>query len=103
MILQEVRKAVRRGLIFSRHAKFEMATEGILIDDVKEALETAELVEDYPEDPRGHSCLLLGLTKRKRPIHVVCSPRAEGLIIITVYEPSLYEWETNYKMRRRRE
>jgi len=102
MILQRVRNAIKRGLIFSRHAKFEMATEGIFINDVKEALKKVELVEDYPEDPRGHSCLLLGLTKTKRPIHMVCSPRAEGLIIITVYEPSLYEWETNYKTRRRR-
>lgn len=79
-----------------------MATEGILINDVKGVLETAELVEDCREDPRGHSCLLLGFTKARRPIHVVCSPRAEGLIIVTAYEPSLYEWETNYKTRRAR-
>ncbi|KPV64769.1 MAG: hypothetical protein AOA65_0836 [Candidatus Bathyarchaeota archaeon BA1] len=41
MILEGIRNAVKRGLIFSRHAKFEMATEGILINDVKEVLETA--------------------------------------------------------------
>ena len=32
------------------------------------------MVEDYPDDSRGHSCLMLGFGKGGRPIHVVCAP-----------------------------
>lgn len=37
----------------------------ITLQDMEEALvsEEAEIIEDYPNDPRGHSCLILGFTK----------------------------------------
>ncbi|WP_231967983.1 DUF4258 domain-containing protein [Thermanaeromonas toyohensis] len=29
-------------------------------------------MEEYPEDPRGASCLVLGRTPDGKPLHVVC-------------------------------
>ena len=99
--LDKVRRAIEKQVIFSIHAHRQMDMRGITVGEVFEALEAPELVEDYPDDPRGHSCLLLGYTKSGRPLHILCAPRDEGLIIITVYEPSLIEWEPDFRTRRR--
>lgn len=56
--------------------------------------------ENYPDDVRGHSCLLLGYGENERPIHVVCSPKEEYLAIITVYLPYEEEWEDNFRTRK---
>ena len=50
----------------------------IQIEDLEEALRSCEVIEDYPNDPRGASCLVLGFSKQ-RPLHAVCSlKRDEG-------------------------
>ena len=59
-----------------------------------------EVIEDYPEDPRGHSCLLLGFSFEDRAIHVVCAPKLEYLAIITAYLPSPDEWDEDFRVRR---
>lgn len=99
--LNKVREAMKKQVVFSIHAHRQMDMRGITVGEVFEALEAAELVEDYPDDPRGHSCLLLGRTKSGRSLHIICAPSDEGLIVITVYEPSLIEWEPDFKTRRR--
>jgi hypothetical protein len=38
---------------------------------------------DYPEDARGHSCLMLGAGESGRPVHVVCAPKGDYLAIVT--------------------
>ena len=59
-----------------------------------------ELIEDYPEDARGHSCLLHGLGDGQRSIHVVCSPKEDYLAIITAYLPSQNEWKSDLRTRK---
>lgn len=56
--------------------------------------------EDYPEDPRGHSSLLLGHGDEGRAIHVVCGPKDEYLAIITAYLPDPTQWSADFKRRR---
>lgn len=61
--------------------------------DVEQALQTAEPLEDYPTDPRGPSCLVLGSVNR-RPVHVVCGLTKQGrLFLITIYVPTLPKWK----------
>ena len=60
-----------------------------------------EIIEDYPEDVRGHSCLLLGIDLEGRPIRVVCSPKPEFLAIITAYTPEPKEWDSSFKVRKK--
>ncbi len=61
--------------------------------------EKCEIIEDYPNDPRGHSFLLLGFTAQMLPIHAVCSIHEDTLIIITVYKPNSDLW-INWKIRK---
>jgi hypothetical protein len=58
-----------------------------------------ELVGHYPEDARGHSCLLLGFGDQGRPIHVVCAPKTEYLAIITAYLPDPTQWSHDFRGR----
>jgi len=67
--------------------------------DIRRVLEHVKIIEDYPEDVRGHSCMLLSFVD-KRPIHVVCSPKEGYLAIITAYIPNDQEWNNNYKKRK---
>ena len=67
--------------------------------DVRKVLEEGEIIEDYPEDTRGPSCLMLGSGTDGRPIHVVCTPKDEYLAIITAYIPDKAQWSKNYKTR----
>ncbi|MCO5243124.1 MAG: DUF4258 domain-containing protein [Anaerolineae bacterium] len=61
------------------------------------------MIEDYPEDVRGHSCLILGRGNHDRPIHVVCSPKDGDLAIITVYVPDERRWASDWKTRKARD
>lgn len=65
-------------------------------------MQSGIIIEDYPGDPRGHSCLLLGFGKSKRAVHVVCSPKEEYLAIITAYLPDRKQWNRNFTKRRTR-
>ena len=58
-----------------------------------EALSNGEILEDYPNDPRGPSVLILGHAPDKHPLHAVCAFDPNGtLLVITVYEPTLPKW-----------
>ena len=71
----------------------------ISASEVRTVIEFGELVEDYPEDPRGHSCLMLGFGVNDRPIHVVCAPKDDYLAIITAYIPDADKWTETFQMR----
>ncbi len=71
----------------------------ILASDVRYVVENGEIIEDYPNDPRGHSCLMLCKDLTDRPIHVVCSPKDEFLAIITAYIPDNGQWSDDYRRR----
>lgn len=66
--------------------------------EVKLAILSGDVIEDYPEDVRGHSCLVLG-TVAGRPIHVVCAPKSDYLAIITAYLPEAGQWATDFRRR----
>ena len=68
--------------------------------EIRQVIERGEIIENYPEDARGHSCLMLGWGESGRPVHVVCAPKEEYLAIITAYIPGVTEWAAGYKTRR---
>lgn len=60
---------------------------------------TGRLVEDYPDDLRGHSCLILGFGDGGRPIHVVVAPKGDYLAVITAYVPDPNQWSPDFLRR----
>jgi hypothetical protein len=87
-------KILRRQYEFSKHAVDQSIIRDISVTEVEEIMTgSAEIIEDYPEDKYGSSCLILGFTKTGRPLHVQCSyPSRPLLKIITVYEPDPGLW-----------
>jgi hypothetical protein len=68
----------------------------ITTEEVRNVVATGVVIEDYPTDPRGPSCLLLGKGFEDRSIHVVCSPKPDFLAIITAYLPDEREWSDDF-------
>jgi hypothetical protein len=77
---------------------------GITEENVETAIcrDAPAIVEDYPDDPRGQSVLVLGWAAPGWPLHVVIgygdTPDV-ALDAITVYEPDPRQWHTNYRVR----
>ncbi len=93
-------KVKERDYRFTLHAGDRMTERHIAVREVEEALlsSSAELIEDYPEDPRSPSCLILGITESGQPLHIQCT-YAPNVAVITAYEPKAEEW-IEWKIRR---
>lgn len=75
---------------------------GIRVQEVIEAITTGQVIEDYPDDKYGPSCLISGLTQANRNIHIQCSYPSRPLIkVITLYEPDSTQWNDNFTKRRK--
>jgi len=103
-MIDRIRVAAAQRVLFLPHAIRQMSRPERLISpvEVRNVIDRGELIEDYPDDSRGHSALLLGEGEGGRPIHVVCSPKVDYLAIITAYVPSDEEWEVGYRQRKRK-
>jgi hypothetical protein len=99
-ILDAVREAAHRRLLFLPHAIKQMARPARMITtaEVEEVVSRGEVIEDYPSDARGHSCLMMAAPSG-RPIHVVCSPKDDYLAIITAYLPDPSQWSDDFRRR----
>ena len=103
-IREHVIVASRKLLLFLPHAVRQMSRPERMVtkNEVRQVIDNGEIIEDYPEDARGHSCLIIGYGDNDRPIHIVASPKEDYLAIITVYLPNKQNWENNYKTRKRK-
>ncbi len=94
-LLDDIQNKIARRLYeFSKHAVDQTIIRNISVSELEQALSNrSEVLEDYPEDKYGPSCLILGFTSAGRPLHVQCSHPTRPLIkIITVYEPDAELW-----------
>ena len=58
---------------FSQHAVDQSILHHISVQECREAVVNGVIIEDYPNDKYGPSCLIFGLTDVARPLHVQCS------------------------------
>jgi hypothetical protein len=101
-LLREIKsKFRRREYEFSKHAVDQSILRDISVSEVEEAIATgSEVIEDYPKDKNGPSCLILGFTKTGRPIHLQCSYPSRPLVkVVTLYEPDPDLW-VNMRQRK---
>jgi hypothetical protein len=99
--IKQVWFAADKRFLFLRHALSQMTRPDRMIEthEVRNVVYKGELIEDYPEDPRGHSCLILGFGQNGRALHVCCAPKDEYLSIITAYIPDQEVWSNDLKTR----
>jgi len=103
MMIKDIQERLRRGdCRFTIHAFERCIERDISPNHIKDAILSGEIIEDYPEDKYGASCLVYGVTKAGKILHLQCS--LDPVWIITAYDPTLEptEWEENFKRRRRK-
>ena len=78
-----------------------MVQRGISTEDVRQVLDSGQVIAEYPEDDPYPSRLMLGWIG-SRPIHVAAADNRDDLttVVITVYEPDLSQWEPDFRTRK---
>ena len=99
MELNEVKAEITTGNYrFSDHAVKRMIRRSIDRMEVEEAVLTGEIIEEYPDDKYSPSCLIYGVSKAGRHLHVQLS-LPPAVTVITAYDPEASEW-IDYRVRR---
>ncbi len=98
---EKIIDAYEKKILFLTHALNRMNSPNRMIskDEIHDVIKKGEIIEDYPDDPRGHSYLVSGETRARRIIHIVCSPKDEYLAVVTAYIPDPDKWESDLKTR----
>jgi hypothetical protein len=89
-------------ILVSRHGFRELAADGILLNDVVEALTAAVVVEEYPDYAKGHCILVLEYNRAGNPVHVlwgIPKGRETPAVLITAYRPQPERWSADYLKR----
>jgi Domain of unknown function (DUF4258) len=104
--MQEMIEAIRRKIVrdefeLSKHAVDQSILRGIRVQEIRDTIVNGQIIEDYPNDKYGPSCLICGGTEAGRIIHVQCSYPTRSLIkIVTMYEPDPDRWNDDFTTRR---
>jgi hypothetical protein len=104
MDLEKIRKLICQGKYeWRKHILIRLAERNVSQKTVIEVVLKGEIIEKYPNSYPFPSCLILGWFEGK-PYHVVVSldEQTESVYLITVYQPSLDNFEQDYKTRRKR-
>lgn len=86
---------------FSKHGDDERQNDNLLISEIEESILSGKVLEQYPDTGRGKSCLVIGFTRKGKPIHVICGRRGELLVIITIYIPVPPKFKNPYERGKR--
>ncbi len=102
--LEQVKVLVARGDVrISNHGYDELAEDGILVRDIVEGLPAAQLIEDYPDFPKGPCILVLQSDADRKPVHAVWGiPRGatSPAVLVTAYRPDPAKWTSDFRSRR---
>ena len=102
-MIEQIRQKIRqRQYEFSKHAVDQSILRNIGVREFEAAvLHHSEIIEDYPNDKYGPSCLVLSFTEKDRALHAVCTyPTQPVLKVITIYEPDPAQW-VEHRVRRK--
>lgn len=87
-------------VLMTQHSSERCRQRGIKKKDVRHAVMSGEIIEQYPEDFPFPSCLIYGYTEDNKILHVVMSDEGTGSRIITAYFPDKEKWTANFKTRK---
>lgn len=102
MDIETIREKIAKGryIISFTHTE-KLRQRRIKAYDIEQAIKSGDIIEEYLDDPRGASCLVLGFAGA-RPLQLVCGRLdAEEILIITAYEPDPQDWEIDWRTRKK--
>lgn len=91
-------------ILWGRHGITELVNEDWSRGLVEEALQSSEVIEDYPTLHRPlPDCLVLGRLATGELFHAVIAIDEinDRMFVVTVYKPSLEEWENDWRTRKK--
>ncbi|MBU4225399.1 MAG: DUF4258 domain-containing protein [Chloroflexi bacterium] len=100
-MIEQIRAKIQAGQFeLSKHAVDQSILRQISVQELREAIANGAIIENYPEDKYGPSCLVLGFTRTGRPLHIQSSYPSRPLVkIVTLYEADPAEWN-DFRIRR---
>lgn len=99
--IQILQKYYQQDKVFiTEHAANRFKERNIKARDIRSAVFSGEVIEQYPEDFPFPSCLILGKTADNRWMHVVMSDEGSYSRIITAYFPDKNKWSADFKARK---
>jgi len=93
--INEIRQAfTEKRFRYTKHSLEQRINRHISSEEIEQAILNGEIIEDYPSDKYGPSCLVYGKTKEGRSLHIQVA-FFPIISIVTVYEPNPDEWIDN--------
>ncbi|MFH1524684.1 MAG: DUF4258 domain-containing protein [Chloroflexota bacterium] len=91
-----------RRVIFRVHAIQRMFERKISAGNVRQVLQSGEMIEDYSDDMTHPGGLMSG-KRGQRYFHVIMAENTKDaeLVVITVYEPDPSQWKPGFKVRKK--
>ncbi|HEV7515252.1 MAG TPA: DUF4258 domain-containing protein [Thermoanaerobaculia bacterium] len=93
----------RREVRISEHGYDELAQDGILVREILAGVTEGQILEDYPNYPKGPCVLVLQRDEKGQPIHVVWGipkNRSTPAVVVTAYRPDPAKWTADFRHRR---
>ena len=88
------------SVYMTNHAAERCRERGIRAKDIRSAVMSGEIIEQYPDDFPFPNCLLCGKSAGEEIIHVCMSDEGESSKVITAYFPSAEKWNADCKTRK---
>ena len=83
----------------TQHILLRLQQRHVSYSEIKQAILSGEIIEEYPNDYPYPSCLILGRTNDNRVLHVVVGIGENKLWLITAYIPDPTQWSDDFRKR----
>lgn len=101
--LESIRKLIAaRDVKISEHGYDELSSDGLTTTELLNSIESAEIVEDYPEYAKGRCVWVLQRDAGGRPVHALWGiPRGHDrpAVLVTACRPDPARWSDDFSTR----
>ena len=103
-LFREIVALVESGQVkIYEHGYDELSNVNIRLQYLLDTIKDSDVVEEYPNYPKGKCILLLTQDRNRKPVHSLWGvPKGfdSPAVLITAYRPDPKRWDRSYKKRR---